>query len=474
MRVEEGKDKMDSDRRRRHLDESARLIATHGRSEGARRLDDMLAMGGLHVIEAGNGRHIVTRAEHSVHLGIMAEAARRATSSARWQGSITTPGLTREQRDAAGGMLRSLLSIVTGAPGTGKSTTIAAAAAAMRTAGETGRIVVAAFSARVAIATARRASIEGMTLHALTKTRPGADIGSGDPLDRHIAMLFIDEAFAVEPAMIMRVLRLAAWTTRIALVGDPDQMPPIGTGRCVHDMLECGLAPHWRLTVPHRLAGSNHLRRQIQRVGEGHVPIPGRGLRIVTTTDENGGGKAKAMMAAKLVSGSMNAGRSCIALTTTRHGFCGHVAINRLITGTALPRRGDELITIERDPGGRWKNGERATVIDTAGDSMEIEFEDARRLWVDRKDARIALGYAMSGHRAQGLEYDRGVLVLDNAGRHLLSRQYLVSALSRAPDMVVLTSPGLLRMAVARDEIATRAPTLKAIRRSGRFGKSSP
>ena len=453
---------------------AAGLEAAHGVAAGRERMERMLAERRLVVLDGDQGRRIVADADYAMHLALLSEIRARTTRAfpapcpsvvGRCLAEAGLP-IGADQRAAIEGMTGNGLSVVSGGPGTGKSTTVRTAARVLGTGGR-GTSIVAAFSARIAVSTGRKAGLRGVTLHSLTGTPPGETWGRGTPLDPGLDAVFVDEAFSVEPAMLLRLLRLAAPHTRIALLGDPGQMPPIAGGRSLHDVLEHGLAPCFELTTSHRLAGSDHLRDQVGRIAAGHVPKAGPGLRICVGTGGRGSGRAKAAFAAKLLKGSLDRGIACVALTATRYGDCGHVAINRLVTGCPSPRTGDEVITTEGHAKGAWRNGERAVVTDAGEDWMVLSFDDGRAVRETRPHAAVALGYAMSGHRGQGLEYSRAVVVLDSTGSRMLSRQYLCSVLSRAADCIVLTDPGLLEVACRRDEVASRTSILAAIANGG-------
>lgn len=453
------------------VDHRRRLTSEYGAAGGATRLTAMLAARRLIVMPDEGGRRIITDREYDLHLAILCELQRRAAAPLppppaglldACIAKLDFP-LGIEQKIAIEGMLRNRVSIVHGGAGVGKSTTVQVAGQVLRTLYPAGRAVVASFSARIAVATGRRSALEGKTLHSLTGTAPGSNISHGLSLDPRLTAIFVDEAFSVDPGMVLRILRQTHWDTRIAFIGCPGQMLPIGDGRSLHDALHCRLAPNFMLETEHRLGGGSHLSQQIKRIEAGKVPVVGPGLRIHRTTGDPDAVRAKAMFAAKLVNSSIRRGITCVALTATRYGDSGHVAINRLVTGSAQPCPGNEVITIAPDVNGAWRNGERAVVQSLSDGTMVLAFDDGRLASTARSNPQIALGHAISGHRAQGLEYQRAVVVLDKTGAKMLSRQFLSSILTRAPDCVIITDPGLLEAGCARDELRSRPATLRSI-----------
>ncbi|WP_428999664.1 AAA family ATPase, partial [Stenotrophomonas maltophilia] len=84
--------------------------------------------------------------------------------------------------------------------------------------------------------------------------------------------------FSAEPALVLNILRATKPTTRVILIGDPDQLPPIGQARALHDLAEIGALHHVHLEQAHRLGGSSsHLGSQTRRIAAGHEPVAGPG-----------------------------------------------------------------------------------------------------------------------------------------------------------------------------------------------------
>lgn len=453
----------------------ARLAAEHGAARGAARLEEMLAGRQLRVLRTSSGRLIVPDRDCRSHEDVLAEVAFRSAAAAPPLDEAALEACMAaaperpdpSQEAALRGVLSCPTSVIHGPPGSGKSTILAVLSDYESRVRPGRAAVVAAFSARIALATGLRCRVRGATLHSLTGTKPGTEVDAGRPLDASIGLVMVDEAFSATPQMLLRVLRQAPRDCRVVLAGDPGQLLPIGDGRLLHDMLEGEVVPAYRLSTSHRLGAGGHLDAQVARVARGLAPSGGPGLRLVAAPDGPAAEReeATAAFAARLHAASRRAGLSCIVLTGTRHGTCGHVAMNRRIAGSDHPGLGDEVITTGEDPGRRWRNGERGVVASREGDLVEVEFDRGAAVWADRRSPGLTLGYAVSGHRAQGLQCDRAVVILDAASRKVVSRQYLTSVLSRARECVVVSAPGMMALALRRDEAHGRPAVLQGLLR---------
>ena len=453
-------------------DAAGDAVARLGRQAGDAHVRSALASRSLRIVDTEDGRHIVPEAAYSVHERILEviEARRVAFRPpppgdlAAWA-SRNHPDLDADQREALRMVVLQGTCLMNGGPGTGKTRVLAAAAAYLRQAEPASRIVVTAFSARIAMSTARRCGAEGFTTHALTGTRPGTEMDNGRTIHASVGTIFLDEAFSTTPEMVLRLLRQAPREARVCLCGDETQILPIGGGRAVHDLLSSKALPGTTLRTSHRLGPGSHLAAQRDRIMSGLRPSQGDGLRIVSPSggDPAERQRRKASWAAELYRGSRAAGLSCVVLTTTQFGPTGHVAINRAIAGCDRKAEGDEVITTARHPRGLWRNGQRGIVRSADGDALVVDFDDGMSVEADARDPTLALGYAFSGHRGQGLEYDRAVVILDMAGRKLLNRQYLVSTLSRARDCILIAEAELIAYAASRDDLRGRAAIMKSV-----------
>lgn len=370
------------------------------------------------------------------------------------------------QREALELMVRSPVSIVHGGPGCGKSTIARVAAHAIAQV-DSRRQVVVAFAAKVALETARKCGLEGMTMHAFAGVTPGDEENPGITRD-DVGTLFVDEAFSAQPALLAAMFRVTPPSCRIVFLGDPMQLAPIGDGRALHDLLSLALIPSVRLKTSHRLGASgSHLATQAERISRGIAPVAGAGLRILI--GEGRGRQYHADAAATAIREYREArrrGRSCIMLTPTQYGITGHVSLNEGVTGGRI-KAGDPIVTTESKPD-RWTNGEKGVVTGREGSELAVTMESGRMVLIDEGESGWLPAHAMSAHRAQGLEYDEAILVVTTEGERTATRQMLVSAMTRAKSCTVITEQGCLHRIVTKDQVSDRPATMaEANRRIG-------
>ncbi len=457
-------------RRSEHIADDA---AAGGVVRARTRLEGMIAEGRVKTVGTGDDPFVVDRRTYLRHSGVLDMVRRRASM---WSVTVfrelldkvlDVMGFTPDelQMQAIVTAIESPLSTVHGGPGTGKSTIIRVMARYLEAAEAERTQVVTSYAAKIALTTAARAAVEGRTLHSLTGTRPDDEEAVGTSIDPATGTIYVDEAFATPPGMLHRLLRQAPSDTRIVFIGDPAQLPPIGEGRILHDILANGEMPSTALRTSHRMGANGHLAEQAARVAGGLPPREGPGLVIVTAPADSRkrSDMGKALCASETRRRLDEGGLKVVVLTMTRHGACGHEAISRLIARRDAPDVGDAVITTQRSPDGAWRNGQSGRIEERVDDRMRIRFDDGTDAWTRADDGRVTFGYAMSVHRAQGLEYDHCILVLRRSDIKGLSRQALVSAMTRAPNCTVITDGGVLEAAVLKDEVERRAPIARAI-----------
>lgn len=370
--------------------------------------------------------------------------------------------LDAAQRDAVVELLCRSVSVVTGGPGTGKSTIASIAIDYVRHTMPRATIACAAYSARAAAAIASKCRGTPYTLHSLLGLEPKNENGYAKRDLSDIDVVIVDEVFSADPGLILNILRVTRPDARVMLLGDPQQLPPVGYSRAMHDLLDLEAVAHVRLRTAHRLGGASHLAHQVTRMASGLAPHPGQGLDIISIK-RNMRSRDAAVIAARLHRENISRGLSSLVLTPTQHGDAGHKAINKLILGRSEFLPGDPVITIGACPARRYRNG-MTGVIDTLGNELIVVVDNLPVVIDDAVAAHLQHIHAMSAHRAQGLEYDRVILVLTHDMVGTASRQMMVSATTRAPHCTIIEERGCIAKAVYRDDVAIRPRIIHALR----------
>ena len=394
--------------------------------------------------------------------------------------------LAPAQRAAVSAASEKGLVVVTGGPGTGKTTLVRALlalyadrGAEVRLAAPTGRA-----AKRLEEATGGAAS----TLHRLLEVDPVTgrfQRGDGAPIEADVVV--VDEVSMVDLPLFASLLAALAPETRLVLVGDADQLPSVGPGRVLADLLEAEI-PSVRLSEVFRQAQRSLIVANAHRINSGaplEGPPPGAELtdfyvversdpaRAVETMLEIVGRRIPARFA-------LDPRRDVQVLVPVHKGPLGASALNAALQARLNPgtggleragqrfRPGDKVMQTRNDYDLGVLNGEIGQVeaVDEARAQVTVRFEDDRVRYEAKDLEHLKLAYACSIHKAQGSEYPAVVLTLGRQHLHMLDRQLLYTAVTRARRLLVLiTAPGVLAHAARPPRAEARVSGLvEAIR----------
>jgi len=352
--------------------------------------------------------------------------------------------LSSEQLGLFHALERSRLVTLTGGPGTGKTTTSAALLKSPSL--ELLTAYVAAPTGKAARRIAEVSGREAETLHRLIgigedsrRRRPRHN--ARNPLNADLVV--VDESSMIDVELMELFLQGVSPRTQILLIGDADQLPPVGPGRPFADLL--GKIETVRLTQVFRQAAENPIVSAAYDVKNGRVPLPdGDRLQLVPYQDAD-----EALE--HVVEHFKHAAPHPQVLTAGNTGPLGTKALNLRLQDIANPkgtplaniawgmtiREGDPAVWIENDYDLGLMNGELGVVYQEVG---ELIFDTGeQRVAIPRaKRGKLLLAYAMTVHRAQGSEWPVVLTILDIGHQRLLSRELLYTALTRSKERHVL------------------------------------
>lgn len=366
------------------------------------------------------------------------------------------PLLTETQRSAVEASLRTHLLVLTGGPGTGKTTTVRAivqAHAALER-----RVSLCAPTGRAAKRLSEAAGVEAKTIHRLLEWNPASGRFNRDarsPLDTDL--ILVDEASMLDMRLASQLLAAIPPPATLVLVGDIDQLPPVGPGQPLRDLIASGLCRTVRLHEVFRQAQQSAIVRGAHAVLEGRLPEPtpagtkGEGdLFIISATDPD---TIVERMVQALRRMSPAYGFDPIAdvqvMTPMRRGPLGTHRLNEVLQEAFNPppepgaaptqfRRGDKVMQLRNDYDKDVFNGDLGEVDRIEGGVTFVRFDGREVQYAaDDLDA-ISLAYACTVHKVQGSEFPAAVIVLHHAHFLLLNRALLYTALTRARRLVVL------------------------------------
>lgn len=382
---------------------------------------------------------------------------------------------------------------ITGGPGTGKTTIIRCILHALERSGM--RVVLAAPTGRAAKRMAEAAGHEAATLHRLLEYGKGEESFQRDednPLEGDA--LVVDEASMIDIFLMNSLLRALPETTRLVLVGDADQLPSVGAGNVLNDIIASGQIAVVRLTRIFRQAAQSLIVVNAHRINQGQPPqLRARDRDFFFVREESMdriGHTVVDLITRRLPGYTGLSPHQIQVLSPMRRGPSGVQELNaqlqqalnppdpakrERITPAALFREGDRIMQVRNDYQLSWVdedgregegvyNGDMGllTAIDPQQSTASLAFDDGRCARYDFGQMdELELAYAITVHKSQGSEFEAVVLPLMGGPPMLMTRNLLYTAVTRARKFVILVGrESCIREMVANDFISRRFSAL--------------
>lgn len=374
--------------------------------------------------------------------------------------------------------------IITGGPGTGKTTLIRALAAVFSTLGRncllaapTGRA-----SRRMAEVTGRPAS----TIHKLlgfNLTAGGFDRDQDNPLEAEVVI--VDEASMVDAVLMSHLIKAIPLQSQLILIGDVYQLPSVGPGTVLGDLIHSGLFETHELKEIFRQEAQSPIIEMAHQVHQGRIPdLQGRTLfdplsdvTFLPEDDLEGVAQTIVTLCTRTIAEQLGLdGISDVQVLTPMHkGPVGTYQLNQMLQASLNPgedglhasggifRLGDKVMHLRNNYQKEVFNGEIGTIcsLDREKETLRVAY-DGRMVTYDAGDMdELTLAYAISVHKSQGSEYP--IIILPMVTHHyvMLQRNLLYTALTRAQRMVILIgSAKAVRIAVNTDKPRQRRSLL--------------
>jgi exodeoxyribonuclease V alpha subunit len=431
----------------------------------------------LHVAETNVARRLKTLIESPKQfLRIDIEKA------IEWVQGANHMELAETQKQALRKAISGKVLVLTGGPGTGKTTLVNSLVRILERKGQ--QIVLASPTGRAAKRLSEVTGREAKTIHRLLEYSPtegGFKRKEDNPLDADLVV--IDEASMVDILLMNHLLKAIPSTATLLLVGDVDQLPSVGPGNVLKDIIASGCVETVILTEIFRQAQESLIIVNAHRVNRGEFPElkPQQGRRpdfyyVERNTPEEVLGVIKELCIKRLPSAFHLSPLDDIQVMTPMHrGTVGVANLNaelqallnpegKVITrGGRLFRTNDKVMQIRNNYEKEVFNGDigRIVGIDLEEQKVLVKFEDrvVSYEWSDLDE--LVLAYAISIHKSQGSEYPAVVVPLLSQHYIMLQRNLLYTAITRAKRLVVLVgSKRAIAIAVRNNKVQHRYTNL--------------
>ncbi|MEU3102824.1 SF1B family DNA helicase RecD2 [Streptomyces griseoflavus] len=379
-----------------------------------------------------------------------------------WLKGRTGTDLAPEQEAAVRLALTEKVAVLTGGPGCGKSFTVRSIVELARA--RKAKVVLAAPTGRAAKRLAELTGAEASTVHRLLELKPGGDAAydRDRPLDADLVV--VDEASMLDLLLANKLVKAVPPGAHLLFVGDVDQLPSVGAGEVLRDLLaDGGPVPAVRLTRVFRQAQQSGVVTNAHRINAGQHPVTDgmRDFFLFVEDDTEEAGRLTVDVAARRIPArfGLDPRRDVQVLAPMHRGPAGAGTLNGLLQQAVTPGRpdlpekrfggrvfrvGDKVTQIRNN----YEKGENGVFNGTVGVVTSLDPVDQRLTVLTDEDEEVpydfdeldelAHAYAVTIHRSQGSEYPAVVIPVTTGAWMMLQRNLLYTAVTRAKRLVVL------------------------------------
>jgi len=400
--------------------------------------------------------------------------------------------LSESQRSAVALALSSKFIVITGGPGVGKTTIINTILKILGT--EKLNVLLCAPTGRAAKRLSEATGMEAKTIHRLLEFDPFLHDfrrGQSNPLEADLVI--VDEASMIDVVLMNRLLAAISSRSALMFAGDVDQLPPVGPGFVLADMINSGAVPVVRLTEIFRQAESSMIIVNAHRINRGEFTIPihhsGAELSdfyVVPSESSADIQRRLLLVVADRIPERFGMDRlnDIQVLTPMNKGPLGTRALNALLQERLNPNparkivrfevtfaEGDKVIQMVNNYDKEVFNGDigQIAVVDEEESTLSVLYDGREILYEFGELEEIALAYAITIHKSQGSEYPAVVIPLSMQHFTMLERNLIYTAVTRAKKLVmIIGDPKALSTAVGNKRSSQRMTGLAAMISGGR------
>lgn len=380
-----------------------------------------------------------------------------------------------QQRLAVETAARYQIMLLTGGPGTGKTTSLKGILSLFESLGL--KTALAAPTGRAAKRMGELCGMEGVTIHRLLETHFDTQTGAlvfahneRDPLE--VSAVIVDETSMVDIILMSALLSGLREDCRLVLVGDPDQLPSVGAGNLLSDLIRSGTVPMVRLTEVFRQAAQSAIIRSAHLVNQGVVPElrngSGQDVFFLRRPDPLAAEETIVELVSRRLPEKMGIPSHQIqVLSPTRRYDGGTASLNRAVQAAVNPpaegkgerkfgpytfRRGDRVMQVKNNYDIMWRtadgleagmgvfNGDIGHIqeVDNRRELVTVDFEGRLVEYAPDMLGELEPAYAVTVHKSQGSEYRAVILTALDTAPRLLTRGVLYTAITRARELLVI------------------------------------
>jgi exodeoxyribonuclease V alpha subunit len=390
------------------------------------------------------------------------------------------------QRDAVLGLLATPVGLLTGGPGVGKTTIVRLVVALAEAAHA--RVLLASPTGRAAKRLAEATGRDAQTVHRMLGWEPGDGgflHGSENPLEADLVV--VDEISMLDVVLAHHLVKAIQPPTRVIFVGDPNQLPSVGPGNVLHDLIASRVVPVFRLSQIYRQSADSLIVTNAHRILHGEAPIlPERGdvrsdfYFFHAEDPENCAERTVDVVTRRIPERFGFAWVDDVQVISPMYrGPCGVDALNERLReenarstpnaaeirhGLRVLREGDRVIHTRNDYEKEVFNGDMGRIVrvyDTSEPTLVVKYPEREVTYASAEFSDLQPAFAITVHRSQGGEFPAVVLPLVTQHYMMLQRHLLYTAITRAKSLVVIVgSQRALRMAIENAEQRERQSAL--------------
>ncbi len=406
--------------------------------------------------------------------------------------------LADAQKEAVGAVLRNSATVITGGPGTGKTTIINAIIRIMQYQGK--KIALAAPTGRAAKRMTEVSGLEAKTIHRLLENMPSDGQGQAyfarneqNKLDCDV--LIVDEMSMVDILLMHSLLLALPQKARLIMVGDADQLPAVGAGNVLKDIIDSDSIECIKLTEIFRQAKESMIVVNAHRINKGQMPFcndPDNDFFLVNCNDAESLARTIAQLCKTRIPKAygVDSISQIQVITPSRKTVVGVQSLNEILQRELNPigegsfnkvvavrnfRAGDKVMQNKNNYNLEWTRGDEkgmgvfngdvgfVTSVNSFGNTLVVEYEDSKIVKYDINTLEeLELAYAVTVHKSQGSEFDVVIMPMFDTHKLLMTRNLLYTAVTRAKKLVILVGKEeILKQFVENDKIQQRYSGLR-------------